>query len=582
VSALFDIRRHGAAFALVSALVRIRIGCLAQSKFAGGAARAQLTSSAPSEAPHPQHTGPEGHVRGKRGGAHFGVIWRSWLSDWRRRAALLLAAAAVAACASLPPFEPAPASHALDDVAGTRLATVAAASLPADDATVSGFRLLPEGETAFAARIALIRRAERSLDLQYYLIQDDAVGRRFLRVLVDDLYTAGEDDLFAGLAAFANVEVRLFNALPSRSGSLGTRLLGSLWDLGRVNHRMHNKLLVADNSLAVSGGRNIAAEYFMRSKSANFIDLDVLSSGAVVSAFSSLFDDFWNSEEVRPVAQVTGVRPDEAARHRFDDRVADAPEIVERDRDVLGAIPLGTQLDAGRLAQALAHARVFADSPGKVRGEGGTTVTGQTLAIFATASEDVGIVSPYFIPGEAGMEIIRSVGSTQENGRITLVTNSLAATDEPLVYERYARYRLALLKAGVRIYEVGAALSRDSERLGNFGSSRSRLHAKVATIDHQRIFVGSMNLDPRSANDNTEIGLVIDSPVLAETAESLFRERVESGTYRLRLSAGGERIEWVETDAEGHERVHTSEPDDDPWLRFKLWLLAPWVPEGVL
>jgi putative cardiolipin synthase len=508
---------------------------------------------------------------------------------------LLLASAVIAACASLPPYEPAPASHALVDIAATRLATIAAASLPSGEPEASGFRLLPEGETAFDARIALARRAGRSLDLQYYVIQDDPLGRRFLRelrdaatrgvrvrLLVDDLYTAGEDDLLAGLAAFPNVEVRLFNPLPSRAASLGGRLLGSLREFGRINHRMHNKLLVADNSIAISGGRNIAAEYFMRSEAANFIDLDVLSSGAVVPSLSAVFDDFWNSEEVRPVAQVTGVRLDGAARERFDARVVDAPDVVERDRDVLGQLSVAAQLDAGHLALTIATARVLADSPIKVRGEGEATVTQQTVAIFAAAHENVGIVSPYFIPGETGMQIIRSVGATQENGRIMLVTNSLASTDEPLVYDRYARYRVQLLKAGVRIYEVGAGLSRDSERLGDFGRSLSRLHAKVATIDHRRVFIGSMNLDPRSATENTEIGLVIDSPALAETINSLFRERVQLGTYRLRLTADGEHIEWVETDSGGREHVHASEPGDDPWLRFKLWLLAPWVPEGLL
>src|SRR5437764_14423868 len=223
------------------------------------------------------------------------------------RALVPLLFALLAGCASLPERTPAPPTVALADVADTRLGRVAAAATPAASRDLSGFRLLPEGETAFNARIALARRAERSLDVQYYLIRDDDVGLQFLRelrdaaargvrvrLLVDDLYTAGEDELFAGLAAHPNVEVRVFNPLPARAGSFGTRLLFSLHEFGRINHRMHNKLFVADNTFAVSGGRNIANEYFMRSAAANFIDLDVLSSGPVVRELSAVFDSHWN------------------------------------------------------------------------------------------------------------------------------------------------------------------------------------------------------------------------------------------------------------------------------------------------
>src|ERR1035438_8605907 len=187
---------------------------------------------------------------------------------------LLSVLVGVAGCASLPPRVPAPPVPALTDVADTLLGRVARASRAPGDPSLSGFRLLPEGETAFDARISLARRAQKSLDVQYYLIQDDDIGRQFLRelrdaarrgvrvrLLVDDLYTAGEDPLFAGLAAYQGVEVRLFNPLPSRAGSLGQRILFSLHEFGRINHRMHNKLFIADNSFAVSGGRNIAEEY---------------------------------------------------------------------------------------------------------------------------------------------------------------------------------------------------------------------------------------------------------------------------------------------------------------------------------
>ena len=231
-----------------------------------------------------------------------------------------------------------------------------------------------------------------------------------------------------------------------------------------------------------------------------------------------------------------------------------------------------------------ATARVFADTPDKVAGrnDGSRTVTEQTLGLFAAARDEVSIASPYFIPGQRGLAMIRAVGATQENGRITLITNSLGSTDEPLVHASYARYRLDMLKAGVRIYELSPSLSQRSGRLGNFGRSIGRLHAKAATIDRRTVFIGSMNLDARSARINTEVGLAIESPELAGTIATLSREGLATGAYRLRLSADGEHVEWVEIDPDGTQIVYTDEPGGHWWLRFKQWLLSPFVSDELL
>jgi putative cardiolipin synthase len=503
--------------------------------------------------------------------------------------------ALLGACATLPPPPPNTPAYAYTDVGDTRLGRIAAAAVPAVAAGMSGFRLLPEGPTAYGARLSLAERAERSLDVQYYLIGNDGTGRQFLRalrdasmrgvrvrLLVDDMFTAGEDELLAALAAYPNVQVRLFNPLPSRAGSTGARWLNSLHEFSRINHRMHNKLFIADNSFAVSGGRNIADEYFMHSAAANFIDLDVLSCGAVVRELSRAFDAYWNSEQVYPIDSVASRQ----TADRFDDlAAAGGATIKERPRDVLGNPPLGGQLDTGDLSLAIASARVFADDPLKATGvehlPQGTTVVDKTLALFAQATE-VSIASPYFIPGEKGMKLIRAAGATQENGRITLVTNSFGSTDEPMVYQSYARYRVPMLKAGVRIYEISPSLTRRSGRVGNFGRSTGRLHAKSAIIDRRTVFIGSMNLDPRSGRTNTEIGLIIESPEVAQTVGSLVGEALLAGAYKLRLGADGERIEWVETDVHGNQIVHPREPEDDWWLRLKMQLLRPFVPEHLL
>jgi putative cardiolipin synthase len=503
----------------------------------------------------------------------------------------------------LPAPAPNPPSHAIADVATTTLAQIAAAARERASAQAehSGFRPLPEGEFALDARIALARHAERSLDVQYYLIQNDPVGRRLLRelrdaaqrgvrvrLLIDDLYAAGEDELLAGLAAQPNAQVRVFNPLPARSGSFMGRLVFSLHEFDRINRRMHNKLFVADNSFAVSGGRNVAAEYFMRSGDANFVDLDMLSTGPIVREFSNAFDRYWNSEHVWPIERVTYVREREAPalQRRFDELVADdAAPIQLRERDVLRRTSLSSQLERGIVdALMFARARVVVDDPDKIarapHSTGTDTVLENVVQLFGTARREVLIVSPYFIPDDRGLAMMQR--APQSNSRVILLTNSLGATDEPLVYWRYARKREAMLKAGVTIYELSPSLVRKTQEFGVFGQSMGRLHAKLATIDRRWLYIGSMNLDGRSALYNTELGLIIDSEeVVADVRRLRVHDDIKSA-YRVRLRAGGQGVEWVEHDADGRETVHLDEPDDTWTLRLKNWLLAPFVLEEFL
>ncbi len=505
----------------------------------------------------------------------------------------------LAGCASLPPPVAAPKSLAFTDVAGTRLAQVAAQDAPPGGSGLSGFRLLPEGATAYEARIALIRRAQKSIDAQYYILQDDAVGLLFLRelrdaarrgvrvrLLVDDLYTAGKDALHAELAAQPNFELRLFNPMAVRSGPLGWRVALSIGDWHRINRRMHNKLFIADNTLAITGGRNIADEYFMRSDVANFIDMDVLAAGPVVPELSAAFDDYWNSPQVRPLASLVTLPPDnDDTRRRLDQRLARAGKAPQhRPVDVLGHTPVGRQIDEGRLGLIPGDARVLVDIPEKITYESADvsyedSVTQRTVAALGGASQEVIMVSPYFIPGERGMAALSD--GVARGVHTVVLTNSLDATDETLVYAGYSRYRLRMLRAGVHVYELGAQLTRRDKNLGEFGSSRGRLHAKVAMIDRKRMFIGSMNLDGRSARFNTEIGLLIDSPALAQEFGKLVPMRA-LGAYQLRLAPDGENIEWIENDEDGRETVIGSEPGGNFLGRLKDWLLLQLVPEDLL
>jgi putative cardiolipin synthase len=522
------------------------------------------------------------------------------MSGWGVLAVFLFSSAG---CATVGPRPELPPSQAVD---GKLTALGRAASLARDGFATeqSGFRALPEASTSFNARVALARRAQASIDAQYYLIGNDEIGRLFLRelrdaalrgvrvrLLVDDLYNAGKDPLLEGLAAYPNVQVRLFNPLAVRSDSFNWRVAASLWEFERIDHRMHNKLFVADNAFAVSGGRNMADEYFEQSAEADFVDVDLLSAGPIVQSMSESFDSYWNSERAYPVASVLHTARPDVARAKFDQLVAEAgPGLDERALDVLDRAPVGRELDGQRLRLIPAEARLMVDDPMKAasssKSPSRTTVSEQTVALMGAAQKNVRIVSPYFIPGERAMDLLEKSRGRNVSGNVTVVTNSLGSTDEPLVYAEYAKYRLRMLRAGVRIFEVGArpdnALAPDASHVGTREGAITRLHAKVATIDEHLVYVGSMNFDGRSAHRNTEIGLLIDSPALAQSLSAISRRSLLQVAYQLRLSADGSKILWVHQNADGREVVTDVEPQSDLWTRLKFALLLPWVDQDEL
>ncbi len=301
--------------------------------------------------------------------------------SWLRGSIVLLVSVLLSACGVLPTQVDRPFSPAQQASADSPLVRIAKDSSP--EPTLTGFRLLPDGFYSLDARIQLVRRARDSLDVQYYLIQDDRSGRLLMRdlrdaalrgvrvrLLVDDLYTAGGDPMFRGLAAFPNVEVRLFNPFCCARQNVVSRYVASIADFRRLNHRMHNKLLVADGVLAVMGGRNIADEYFTRSATSNFVDLDVLIVGPVVRQLATIFDVYWNSREAYPVETILGESANsEEARRSFDHLVDDGEQmrsVALPPFDILGYGPISDDFDAGRLGLVWGTAVAFADQPGKV------------------------------------------------------------------------------------------------------------------------------------------------------------------------------------------------------------------------
>ena len=524
----------------------------------------------------------------------------TWLSRAARAAlTAALATSLLAGCGMLPPRPEQTQTSALKPSPTSPLAKIARDSTPEPD--LSGFRLMPLGAYALDTRVQLAQRARQSLDLQYYQIANDSTGRLLLRsvrdaalrgvrvrLIVDDLYTTGGDALFIGLAAYPNVEVRLFNPFCCGRDSLFNKYASSLLDFQRVNHRMHNKLFVADGVMAVAGGRNIADEYFMRSASDNFVDMDAFIIGPVVPQLEAIFDAYWNSPHVYPVQTIIHTDLDAAALRKGFERLVDEGEqmmtVHPPPIDILGYSPVADDLEAGRVGLIWGKAIAFADPPAKVTATSddmarSMSVQMNVMDMVMQARSDVFISSPYFIPGPKGVEAFTEL--CQRKVKVTILTNSLASNDEPVVHTGYSRYRVELLRAGVDLYELSPTGIQKNKRLGFPGMSLGRLHAKTAVIDCSTVFVGSMNLDPRSASKNTELGIIVQSPQLAREVLRIFHISKLQSSYRLRFAPGQQSIEWLTMDDEG-EMVLTEEPDSTFFLRLQNVLLSPLVPEQEL
>lgn len=493
------------------------------------------------------------------------------------------------------------------DTQNTRLARTVAGDI-AKHSGKSGFHLLSSGMDAFVARVGLVDLAERSLDVQYYIWHNDTTGTilvdRLLRaadrgvrvrVLLDDLDTAGKDRDIRLLDAHPNIEVRLYNPFINR----GNRLLEFATDLSRVNRRMHNKSLTADNAATIVGGRNIGNEYFGAVSHAEFSDLDVLGTGPIVQDVSGMFDTYWNSESVAPIRGFASDQPvtEEAlarARVGFEKTVqelANSPYIAAiHEEGVL------SRLQSGRIPLYWGHAILLFDDPGKVTADkisADTHLAPNLSTYIDKATQEIEIISPYFVPGP---RLVETLGKLVNKGiRVRVLTNSLAANDVGLVHAGYMRYRVGLLKRGVALYEFKSMRQTGEQERDDkkkwAGSSRASLHAKTFAWDRRMMFVGSFNLDPRSVALNTEMGVLFESPELVDTVMDSFEKNLERKAYRLQLvttpaeesASGSEQhaLEWI-TVENGKEVRYTKEPDTSWWQRFSARVLSIFVIESFL
>jgi putative cardiolipin synthase len=495
--------------------------------------------------------------------------------------ALVLSISLLRHCSALPSLENRTVSTALLDTGSTVLGK-AVAPLAAAHPGVSGIHPLRDARDAFAARFLLARAAERTLDVQYYIWHKDLSGTLLfkalldaadrgvrVRFLMDDNSTAGLDATLAALDAHPNIEVRLFNPLGIRR----PRVLGYLGDPWRVNRRMHNKSFTADSQATIVGGRNVGDEYFDAAQGVWFSDLDVLAVGPVVHDVSNNFDRFWSSRSSYPVDRL--ISPASAAQIAD---LASAVSRVERDpaavayRTALRNSQFFREMVGGTLPLEWAATRMISDDPSKALGKAGgaTLLPSQLKTIFGTPTARVDLVSPYFVPTAAGVDTF--VGWAKQGVKIRVLTNALEATDTAAVHAGYAKWRKALLEAGVKLYELRLSPHAPAKRAGLPGSSGSSLHAKTFAVDRSRAFVGSFNFDPRSAKLNTEMGFVIDSPELAGRIAAAFDDSIPANAYEVRLSDSG-RLYWLER-RDGAWLRHDTEPGASSWRRAWVWLLS--------
>jgi putative cardiolipin synthase len=501
-------------------------------------------------------------------------------------AVLLLAM--LSACAGLPPQTGRIETHAVEPSDSTRLgAAFAPQERRHPDETA--FHLLPDGVDALLSRIVLADAADRTLDLQYYIWHDDLTGRHLanavlraadrgvrVRVLLDDLGTGGDDQVLLAIASHPNIQVRLFNPVASRR----FKTLGTALEFGRVNRRMHNKSMIADNEAAIVGGRNIGDEYFNASNDVSFGDLDLLTYGAVVRKVSTAFDEFWNSDAAYPIENLMGHPAEHGALAGYRARLA---AFIESQRDT----PYVTQakqrydemLKLHDIDVAWGKATLLHDDPAKIT-RSPDDPTGHLMSQFKTLSiqphNEVFIVSPYFVPGKKGVAWVRK--QTALGVRVTILTNSLAATDVPAVHAAYQRYRKALLDAGAHLYELKPVASDDSRatKKSLLGSSKASLHAKTYVFDKSSIFIGSMNLDPRSISLNTEIGVYCESDELAAQVVNALEPKLDQIAWRLEerpVANGNTRIVWIDTTANG-AHMQFDEPGVSALKRAGIWFLG--------
>ena len=494
-------------------------------------------------------------------------------------------AAVVTACGTIPPGADVPRERtvALAQPDTTTLGKAFAERIK-QHAGLSGFRLLPAGTDGFVLRAEMTAAAERTIDLQYFIFHTDITGKLLLdellkaadrgvrlRMLLDDLNVRGDDTKIGVLAAHPNVEIRYFNPASYRGPLLPLRATEFALNWKRLTYRMHNKLFLVDNTIGIAGGRNVGDEYFSTSKDFEFGDFDVFAVGPAVRSMSGSFDAYWNSALAIP-ATALGTRPSEKALETFRaDLVAHRQKMA--DEEYMRAVAANNPLSAivsGKDPLIWSRYQVLYDAPEKQKVEegelDGRLLRERLISEMRAVKRELLIVTPYLVPGESQMKLLRDLRAS--NVAVRILTNSLQSTDVPAVHAGYRKYRVPLLESGIELYEVrtylgNPTLPRRGAPLKGDEADLFALHAKVFVFDRAKVFVGSANFDHRSFRLNTEVGVIIESAEIARQVAQRFEAIVQpANSYQVLLQKapdGSPALIW-HTEEDGRVVDHTGEP----------------------
>ena len=509
----------------------------------------------------------------------------------------------VTGCSTLPKhkIESIPETTLQVDTAQTTLAQIIQ-PLQEQHPDLTGYLVLFEPLEALATRLSLIDKAEKRLDLQYYIWDNDKVGSLALhaliraadrgvkiRLLIDDNNAKSTEGIFLALAQHPNIEVKLFNPYRFRK----YRALDMILDLKRINRRMHNKSFIADHQVALIGGRNMTNQYYNVSDNYQFSDVDVMLVGTAVKDISHSFDEYWSHEYAYKVQEVVN----QSAHHlSYESLKRQLDEHYER-------VTVQNYLDLTSNSQAIdslmsrdiqldwVKAEVVKDSPDKIKSKAKKKehLNFQLIQHLKQPEKNVDLISAYFVPEKKGAKMLTDLA--KDGVKVRVLTNSFKANDVAVVHAFYGKYRQNLLEHGVQLYEFLPALNKNDldkntedlakkAKVSIKGLSRSSLHAKLMTLDEKQVFIGSFNFDPRSAYLNTEIGVLLNSPPLARAVHTTMDENLSKYAYKLVLDAN-KKITWQRQTPQGPV-IYTKEPRMKWWQRAGIKMLS-WLPiEGFM
>ena len=509
----------------------------------------------------------------------------------------------LSACNTLPPQSKVQTPQYISDIhtSETSLAHVIQ-PLEEKNPNLTGYHILYDPLEALAARINLIEKSEKTLDLQYYIWDNDKIGSMALhaiiqaadrgvkvRLLMDDNNAKAMEGIYLALDQHVNIDVKLFNPYRFRK----FRAMDLVLDLKRMNRRMHNKSFIADHQIALIGGRNMSNQYYNASDNYQFSDLDVMLVGSAVKDINQSFDDYWNHSYAYKVRDIINPQTHplryESLKQQLEDHYQDIT--VQNYLNLANRSHAFDEWLHNNIQFDWVKAEVIKDSPDKIKDKAKVEqhLNFQMVHHLDKPTSSVDLVSAYFVPEKEGSEKLQHLA---ESGvKVRILTNSYKANDVAIVHAFYAKYRKELLQSGVQLYEFLPAmddLENDEStkemskqtKISLRGLSRSSLHAKMMALDDKQVFIGSFNFDPRSANLNTENGVILNSPSLAHAIHTTMDQQLNRYAYHLVLNAEN-KIQWIKKTG-GTEKIYLTEPRMKWWKQAGLKIVS-WLPlEGFM